>query len=184
MSDLIFTFEDGSEYLCHYGVLGMKWGVRKDRIKKSVNKARSKYKSITPEQKKRIAKTVAAGTAQAAFAAANVGLSIATGRYGILMVDIPASVMSVGGFAVRKIAENRISDPSVRKAVVGGAATVQALGNLALGYSVLLKTGSQQSTRTSTLSLVGEDGVDRVISQTTQSSTRPSMAEEFLRSRR
>lgn len=33
MSDLIFTFEDGSEYLCHYGVLGMKWGVRHDREK-------------------------------------------------------------------------------------------------------------------------------------------------------
>lgn len=29
-NDFIFTFEDGSEAIAHYGVKGMKWGVRKD----------------------------------------------------------------------------------------------------------------------------------------------------------
>lgn len=31
MSEVIFTFEDGSQAMAHYGVMGMKWGVRKDR---------------------------------------------------------------------------------------------------------------------------------------------------------
>lgn len=30
MSQVIFTFEDGSQALMHYGVLGMKWGVRNE----------------------------------------------------------------------------------------------------------------------------------------------------------
>lgn len=33
-----FTFEDGSEVLAHYGVLGMRWGVRHDKEYKSEKK--------------------------------------------------------------------------------------------------------------------------------------------------
>lgn len=42
-----------NDYLIHYGVLGMKWGVRKDRIKKSLQKKRATRKQIRDVKKKR-----------------------------------------------------------------------------------------------------------------------------------
>lgn len=41
------------DYLVHYGVLGMKWGVRKDRVKKSLQKKRATRKQIKAIKKSR-----------------------------------------------------------------------------------------------------------------------------------
>lgn len=41
------------DYLVHYGVLGMKWGVRKDRVKKSLQKKRATRKQIKSIKKSR-----------------------------------------------------------------------------------------------------------------------------------
>lgn len=41
------------EYLYHHGVKGMKWGVRKDRVKTSVNKRRAQNKQLRSIKKKR-----------------------------------------------------------------------------------------------------------------------------------
>lgn len=44
--DYKFTFEDGSEALAHYGVLGMRWGVRHDKgFKGAKASAKATYKN-------------------------------------------------------------------------------------------------------------------------------------------
>lgn len=44
--DYLITFDDGTEALAHYGVLGMRWGVRHNRAYKSAKKAAIKqYKA-------------------------------------------------------------------------------------------------------------------------------------------
>ena len=49
--DYKFTFEDGSEALMHYGVLGMKWGVRHDK-QKAFSKSTSKLGKLDARAEK------------------------------------------------------------------------------------------------------------------------------------
>lgn len=59
------------EELCHYGVKGMRWGVRKDRASKAVSNVKSKAPKLSDRQKK-VAKasggvTLVAGVAAASY---------------------------------------------------------------------------------------------------------------------
>lgn len=56
-------------YLCHYGVKGMKWGVRRNRTTTD-STARAKSGGDNRERRKKIAKKVAAGTAAVVTVAA------------------------------------------------------------------------------------------------------------------
>lgn len=44
---------ENDEFLYHHGVKGMKWGVRKDRVKTSISKRRSQNKQLRSIKKKR-----------------------------------------------------------------------------------------------------------------------------------
>ena len=52
MSDILFTMEDGSQALMHYGVMGMRWGVRHDKertaqkVSSYLEKNRSKAQAL------------------------------------------------------------------------------------------------------------------------------------------
>lgn len=55
--EMVFTYEDGSQALAHFGVKGMKWGIRKKKreylpdakrvakLKKAADKANARYKA-------------------------------------------------------------------------------------------------------------------------------------------
>lgn len=75
MSEIIFTFDDGSQALMHYGVMGMKWGVRNAETRRKyaggkgerklakqqerVNKAETKFnKAYTATFDERAHKTI------------------------------------------------------------------------------------------------------------------------------
>lgn len=69
------TYED---YLAHYGVKGMKWGVRRNRSDKSSSSKRSSSKERTPEEqeaRKARRKKIALGVGAAVGVAAVVGVS-------------------------------------------------------------------------------------------------------------
>ena len=51
MPELKFTFTDGSKGFCHYGVKGMKWGVRHDRPKAN---HLSNRRGLSDKSKKRL----------------------------------------------------------------------------------------------------------------------------------
>ena len=78
-----FTFQDGSEAIYHYGVLGMKWGQRKDGRPQGYSNGRQRVNSILSPRAKKIAKGVAigAGVAAAAYGAHRLGLDAAAADY-------------------------------------------------------------------------------------------------------
>ena len=120
--DVVFTYEDTSEYIAHYGVKGMKWGRRKARVSNSVNsranlsnRLRSyggRLKTAASKvDKKKVAKT-----------AAGIAIGIGTG--------------AVVGAAVGGIMTATAASPATQALASFGA---HSIGNLSLG-SVATKT--------------------------------------------
>ncbi len=70
-----FTFEDGSEYLVHHGVKGMKWGVWNAETRAKYGHGRSSRKKGLSQTQKAILRTVgtAAAVGTIAFGARAVG---------------------------------------------------------------------------------------------------------------
>lgn len=50
LTKIVRKNQNGSSELIHYGVLGMKWGIRKDQIKESVKKTAIKARDFTYRQ--------------------------------------------------------------------------------------------------------------------------------------
>lgn len=73
---------ENEDYLCHHGVLGMKWGRRKQRpkssgvkrAKKSSNKSNAKKQKILTDSRKQTIKKVAKTTAKVTGAVAATAL--------------------------------------------------------------------------------------------------------------
>lgn len=74
-----FTFQDGSEAICHYGVLGMKWGRRKDGRPQGYSNGQQRVNGVLSPRAKKIAKGIAigAGVAAAAYGAHKLGMDAA-----------------------------------------------------------------------------------------------------------
>ena len=104
MSTYKFTFEDGSESLAHYGVLGMKWGHRKDPERGSG----SGRKGLSDNQKKWIKR--------AAIGAGVVGLGAAAHITGadraVINAIRRARVKKLPGSTARPAAQKKLTSGS------------------------------------------------------------------------
>lgn len=56
---------DDKNYLKHYGVLGMKWGVRKDKTKSNVVSSKTSIKELAKNAKSRVTKKISERKAKA-----------------------------------------------------------------------------------------------------------------------
>ncbi len=128
--DYKFTFEDGSEALAHYGVLGMRWGVRHDKgfrgAKASAKaayknamqgaasrgekaKAKEQYRNSINEAKVKAANrlystnsTEANRRIQTRSTAKTIGMSALLGSYGTMHYDRAVSEHASKGKAIAR----------------------------------------------------------------------------------
>lgn len=138
--DVIFTYEDGSQALSHYGVKGMKWGVRKDSIKKgfepdprrlkvlknNVLKAKKNHKAFNTKTSSRKVKR-----AQKAYNFEKSGKASQL-RYALHMFNAGRATFNAGQHAVKIIGTGiaALSNPAMAGLFVAGAA-------LDLGYAAM-----------------------------------------------
>ena len=99
-----------TDYLAHYGVLGMKWGVRryqnKDGSLTSEGKKRLHNKEMTEEQKKALRKKVLIGAAAATAILAVTGATVYTHKLSSYRTSINVNSLDLGRYKLKDFTVN------------------------------------------------------------------------------